>query len=309
MMRRFTGVVIFSSCLLSVPAEAEVLTVTGIYPAANNGAAALESIAVEEFGGLDGPALSIRIEDVLRDAQLGGRPYYRIFPARSDALAEGVLRGTAEAEQRINRYTEERESCVTKDAAGKCTEKAKTKIDCRRRTIELALNLRLIARDGALLYSTDRPETFEDSRCEGDSDEQRSRSDILRGLIAKVAARLGAEFVPSARADSIRVNESRKGLSKPDAAQFKQAVALTKTDPGAACRVWAGLAAANQTHLPTRYNLALCAESEGRGAAAVEQYQQLLRLKPNLQVAREGLARAEARELAREQLRARGWAG
>ena len=307
MVRRALNIAVLSCVLLAGSAAAEVLKVSGVYPAENDGAAALESILVDEFGGTDGPALAIKIEDVLRAADLAGRPYFRILPPHANVSAAGILRGTAEAEASFDRFTEERERCQRKDDNGKCTERTKVKVYCYEHTLELAVNLRLIARDGALLYSSDRPEKFEETSCEDDSSGPESNNDILRDLIGKAASRLITAFVPVARTESIRVNESRKGLSRPDAELFKQAVPLTKTDPAAACQAWSAIGIGEAAHLPTQFNIGLCAESEGRADEAVIQYRQLLRLQAGFKAARDGLERLAARERAQSQLIARRW--
>lgn len=152
--------------LSATPARAEVLNVAGVYPAQSDGAAALQSISVERFGGGDGPALALRIEDVLRGAELQGEPWFRVLPGGG---AEAVMRGTAQAEVRTGKYTGRRERCVRRDEKDKCAERKNVDVDCRRRTVRLVSSLRLIARDGALLYSDDRPQEAEVSWCDGDS--------------------------------------------------------------------------------------------------------------------------------------------
>ena len=77
-------------------AHAETLPIAGIYPAESDGGAAMRSIAIEQFGGSDGPELSIRIGDALQDATISGQRYFRILAGGGSAY--GVLRGTATAE-------------------------------------------------------------------------------------------------------------------------------------------------------------------------------------------------------------------
>lgn len=57
---------------LVAPARAEVLQVFWLAPAGNDRLAELRTLAVEEFGGNEGPALAIRIEDMLRGVSLDG---------------------------------------------------------------------------------------------------------------------------------------------------------------------------------------------------------------------------------------------
>lgn len=287
--------------LATAPLRAEVLTVAGAYPAESDGAAALRSISVERFGGENGPALALRIEDVLRGAEVQGEPWFRVLPGGG---GEAVMRGTSQAEVRTNEYTGRRERCVRRDEKDKCAERKNVDVDCRRRVVRLVSSLRLIARNGDLLFDDDRPEEAEVSWCEGDS-RPRSVETMVRELTDKVAKRLRPGVAPMWRNEGIRVLEDRKGLSKEDSARFVQALRLTKTDGGAACRQWQAIAAANPTHAATAFNIGLCAEVAGDLAGAERLYRVAAPLS-RLRNAAEGLARIEARRRADSQIAAHG---
>lgn len=289
---------------LASPACAEVLSFGGFTPAASDEAAALSSVLVERFGGIDGETLSFRIEDQLRAAQIDGRAYYKVLSSGSAAMGDGILRGTADSEARFEKYTVEKERCI-KGADGKCTDaKEKYKVGCQRRKVQLQVTLRLTANGGRLLWSDDRPESYEDSICEDSSETPRSRLEIVKLLAARMAGRVKSDFVPAKRWDSIRVNESRKGLTKEDAERFKQAVKLTKSDASAACRVWDDLAAVQPPHVPTLFNVALCREAEGADQAAQQAYERVLQIDSRNGAAREGLSRLALNQRARRQLAA-----
>lgn len=286
--------------------QAETIRVAGFYPATSSNAAALRSIMVEPFGGDAGDDLTIQVEDTLRSIDLGRGPWFQVIPATTGSGGEALLRGTAETEQRFSEYTEEHERCI-KDADGKCTAaKEKVTVKCRKRQVELVVQLRLIGRDGALLWSDNRPELYEESRCEDSEGTPRARGAIARELNAKVARRLRFDFAPRRVTDDVRVDENRKGLNKDDAAAFKEAVRWTKEDAEVACQVWGGIADRNPRHVPTLYNLGLCAES-GAGTGpelAREQYRAALAIDPKHKAAQRGLDRLAAYDRAAEQLRA-----
>jgi tetratricopeptide (TPR) repeat protein len=257
-------------------------------------------IAVESFGGPDGPDLAIRIEDALRSARIEDRPYFRVLPG-SAREADGVLRGTATAEITRERYAEQRSRCAAKDANGKCTERRKEDVRCFRRRIELVPNIRLIARDGALAYADNQSESVQDSRCDDDSSQFRSRETIVRGLADNIAARLRDALAPMQRRESIRVLEDRKGLSREDGEHFKNALRLTKSDPVAACRQWQAISAANANHAATIFNLGLCDEAAGDLDGAEQLYRRAAQLSPAGNIAG-GLERIAARRRAARQL-------
>lgn len=295
-----------ASALAAVPARAEVLQVFGLMPARNDDVAALHSLVVDGFGGSEGPALTIRIEDLLRGLSVDGSPYFRVLPAATASGGDALLRGTADAGMQFQRYTEKREQCAEKDSDGKCLRKEQREVKCSKRRITLDIAMRMVRPDGTLIYSDDSPESVEDSSCEGDENQPRSRSDVVRGLVARVAGRLPAEFVPRHTDAQIRVDESRKGLAKPDADRFKQAVRLTKTDPRAACELWSELGEANPGHVPTLFNLGLCAESRGVDGEdeAHRRYRRVQELAPHYAAAQAGIDRIMRSTRARLQLAA-----
>ena len=295
-----------ASALAAVPARAEVLQVFGMNPARNDDAAALRSIVVDSFGGGEGPALTIRIEDLLRGLSVDGTPYFRVLPAATASGGDALLRGTADADIQFRRYTEKREQCAEKDGDGKCLRKEQREVKCSKRRITLDVAMRMVRPDGTLIYSDDSPESVEDSSCEGDENPPRNRNDVVRGLVGRVAERLRLEFAPRYTDAQIRVDENRKGLAKADADRFRQAVKLTKRDPRAACQVWSELGTANPGHVPTLFNLALCAESRGADGAkeAEKRYLAVLDLAGKYPAAAVGLARLDETARAHAQLAA-----
>jgi hypothetical protein len=295
-----------AASLVSTAVKAETIRVVTVYPAASDEAAALRSIQVEPFGGNAGEDLTIQTEDALRGINLGTGPWFRVIPAATGGGGEALLRGTADTEQRFADYTEEHERCI-KDADGKCTSaKEKITVRCRRRTIELVIQLRLIGRDGTLLWSDNRPESLTDSHCEDAESSPRARNSVARELNGNVARRLRLAFAPRRETEDVRVDESRKGLNKADSAAFKDAVKWTKRDNEVACQIWEGLAERNPNHAPTHYNVGLCAES-GDGTVdtlAQQRYSRTLTLNPKHGTAQRGLERIAAGARAGRQIAA-----
>jgi hypothetical protein len=287
--------------LISGAAQAEVLPIQGVYPADRDAAAAMGSIAIEQFGGSDGPDLSIRIGDALQAVTIGGQPYFRVLAGSGGA--DGILRGTATAEITRSRYTEKRDKCVSKDANGKCTERRKEEVRCTRRTIELVPNVRLIARGGALVHSYSQPESVQDSRCEDDSGQIRSQEAIVREFSDRIAARLRDALAPTERRESIRVIEDRKGLSREDGEKFKNALRLTKSDWRSACRQRQAIADANPSHAATVFNIGLCDEAAGDLDSAEKLYRDAAQLSRAGSIS-DGLRRIDARRRAARQLEA-----
>jgi hypothetical protein len=131
-------------------------------------------------------------------------------------MAEGLLRGTAEAEMTVRRYTEDREECV-KDDAGKCTpEKRKFKVRCQARRFELSVMMRLTGPDDALIWSDDRPEVYEDRGCEDASNAPRTGNSVVSSSSTRAISRRAMAWPGSASATTPAARWRRKrGAERP----------------------------------------------------------------------------------------------
>jgi hypothetical protein len=293
------------AALGAVSAGAETLPVSGVYPAENDAAAALQTIVIEPFGGSDGQAVGILIGDRLREVQFGGRSYFRVVPGGAGGRAEAVLQGTATAEiSRRDAEPREKEVCVERDDKDKCVRKEKQKTPCWDVVARLVPAVRLIGRNGERLYALDEPQEQAQRYCRGE--DRPSGEGLVRGLAARVAARVRAALAPVERAEEFRVMESRKGLAKADDGAFKEAVRLTKRDRSAAGSAWAALEPHNPDHASLLFDLGLCAESAGRLDEAEAYYNRALAADRGASYAKDGLNRLSDRARADAQLKAHG---
>jgi tetratricopeptide (TPR) repeat protein len=299
MSRRFKIVLAGYALLAATGVGAETLPVGGVYPAGNDDAASLATIAVERFGGVDGEQLGIAIADRLRAVAIDGEPYFRIFP--SGAPAEAVLQGTAAAESsRHDSNPREQEVCVERDDDHDCIRKEKRKIPCWEIMVEFEANVRLVRTNGAVVFAEDHEAEQPQRYCEGE--DRPSTERMVRQLAEAYADRLRAELAPEQRFEQVRVMEDRDGLSKVDGRAFRAGVQLTKTDRDAACAAWAALEAGNPDHPSVLFNLGLCEESRGRLREAHDYYQRVIAGDEDDGYARLGAARVEARWRANAQL-------
>lgn len=285
-------------------AQAETLRVESHRPARVDALVTLHTIQVERLGGRHGSDMTIQLEDGLRELQFEDRPWFRVLPASiADGEGDAVLRGNASIDLGVTEYTEERERCV-KDADNRCTDtREKYNVACFRRRFELDTTLRLIGRDGSLLWSLDNTEPHEDSRCTDSSGQMRSVADVQRMLIGRIAQKIQEDFVPRLGVADVRVDESRRGLSRGDADRFREAVRLTRTNARGACDIWAELAGTNPNHLPTRFNVALCTESLGTADPA-PLYREVLTMRQNHGASQAALDRLVQNRRARDQIAA-----
>ena len=297
----FKRLLVSCAALYATPAAAETLPVSGVYPAGNDAAASLGTIAVERFGGGEGEGLAIVLTDRLRDATIDGEPYFRIVPVGSPREIDAVLRGTATAEAtRRDSGTREEEICVERDEDRDCIRREKREIPCRDQVVRLDATVRLVGTDGALIHAFDREEEQVHRFCRGDSPP--SVEGMKRQLAARYADLLRADLAPVQRLDDVRVMETREGLSRDDGRAFREAVQLTKSNAGAACAAWSALEAGNPDNTAILFNLGLCAESRGALYEAHDYYRRVLAGDEDVDYARQGAARIEARWRANAQL-------
>lgn len=284
-------------------ARAEVLEVTGEFPANNREASFLESISVDRFGGSDGAALQIAIERALGGSQfqlLGGRT--------GRDTAEGAISGSISSGVDESSFTRKEKQCVSKNDKGKCLKEEQVEVRCKRRIIDVKADIRIVRNtDGRILYSQPKPFRDEVEWCRGDSPE-RTTEDVIEGAIQGIAGSLRGDIVPHVDTYKIRVRESTKGLSKEAAGRFKELVKLTKRDPQGACRGWEAMQAEIAGHPSVVFNLGLCAEQRGEYEKALGLYQDAISAGAN--EGREGAERASrliaGREDARERAKRRG---
>ena len=261
-------------------------------------------MVVERFGGEHGSALSLAIEDALRDAYFRGERYFRILPPGGDVSPDATLRGEAYTETDRSRVERERRVCVAEDDRGRCTKHETRKVECRRTVIGFVYSIRLIGYNGNLLHAEDERSAREHVRCPGDESDPPRPEQVAREFSGAIAGEIRRAFVPSHGVREIRVMESRDGIRREDRDRFREAVRLTKDDEAAACAVWEDLLVANPDHASTVFNVGLCAEQRDERDAAARHYRRTLELKPRDSYPTEGLGRLEGYDRADRQLAA-----
>lgn len=305
------------------PARAETLPVEGLYAAGADAPSRARAITIAGFAGRGGERLAFAIDAALRAAIIAGRPYFALTftePPRGtayaydrdadraafDGSADAVLRGIAEVAVRdVDSGTKEGEECAARDAAGKCTEKKKVTYPCRARNVTLLPEVRLVSREGELLYARSEELTLSRRFCK-DEETSPPVEPMVRELAEDFAELVRGDLAPTYRREEVRVFESRSGIRKADHAAFRAAIRLTKTDIGAACDGFAALGEANPDDLSLRFNIALCHESAGALDEAARAYEAVLALRPGKSEAEQGLARIASRQRARRQLALHG---
>lgn len=306
-MRRVWGVcaVFMAAIAATVPASAEQVRIEGYYPAANDEAAALRSIAVADFGGEDGPHLALAISDALREVEIDRRPWFTVLAGRRGRDADGELGGVVRT-----RFVEEdislgREVCVAYDSYDNCTQRARQQVPCLRVTAYLRPDLRLTGRGGQLIWRWSQEASRAAEYCP-DHDREPDFSQSIDDMANDFARTIRFELAPSYQSRNVRVMEGRGDLPQPLRDPYRNAIRQTQRDMAGACAAFASLLPQAPTHQQLVFNNGLCAEWRGDFDAAVAIYSQLANGRGAGREGRDGLARIEAYRRAREQIARRG---
>jgi len=267
MIRTIVAGALIATAMMAT-AQAEVLQITGEFPARYREASLLHSLSIDRFDGQDGIALANAIERFM------GRTHFQLMGGRTGrhnaeaSLSGGVTTGVEE-----NPFKKKEKRCVEKDKDGKCIKEAEVDVRCRRRVVNLRADLRMVRNDdGQVVYSESKPFREETSWCEGQTP-SRSVEDIVLAGIQQIASAVRYDIAPSVETYDIRVRESTKGLSKDSAKRFKEFVKFTKRDQRGACAGWEAMPEA-ASHPSLLFNRGLCAEQRGEYDGAVALYRQ-----------------------------------
>lgn len=278
----------------AVPASAETLTVMGSSPAVA-GVNDLLRLSVERFEGAEGTAFAQAVEAELAAATYRGQSYFRVVAPESGAPVDGLLTGTIRENVEETGVIERRKHCEQHDAADKkkCVKEVDRDIRCRRRVATIATTVRLVAiGDGSIRYA--RPFNARDdiTFCP-DRNAPRTVEDFFAGVRRDHVLMIRRDLTPVEYALPVRVDENRKGLSKPAQDAFRNAVRLTKTDPAGACRDWTALTRDAPPTAALAFNLGLCAEMEGELEQAGDWYAEAQRQGSRNRDIAEGLSRID----------------
>ncbi|MEO9463277.1 MAG: hypothetical protein ABJ242_11140 [Marinomonas sp.] len=262
---------VFVAALMAIPASAEVLPTSGVYPARSDVTTKIDTIAIEALDGSQGAAQRFILRDRLERVQIEGQPWLRIVPRETDGTQTTITGSVGHDSLREELDDKEVEDCVKKNAEKECIKYRTTFVPCNRLTVRLYPDLSMLDREGRELLGFSARMVQSEDYCE-DDDDVPSKSEMLDALHNDLASDIRREIAPVHIFRDIRILERRKGLVKEDRSAFKDAVRMTKNDALAACMVFEGLEARNPNQASVLFNIGLCKEGSGELDAAAEYY-------------------------------------
>ncbi|OYX63923.1 MAG: hypothetical protein B7Y88_11930 [Sphingomonadales bacterium 32-64-17] len=217
----------------AAPATAETLTVETYSPALSKAALGVRSIAVDRFAGREGARFSFMVADALQQASIRGQPWFTVL-VDAGAEVDAVLEGGVTPHISEHSFRRKREVCWTENEQGECTEKREVELDCIRLMVNVRPDVRLVARDGTLLWTSTSARGDQEEFCpdvDSDPDVRSMIDDVLPDLVQDISR----ELTPRGTMLPVRIMERRNGLSGDDRDSFRDAIRLTKGDEAAAC--------------------------------------------------------------------------
>lgn len=295
---------VVSALACATPAHAEQMRVDGYFPAGNDEAANFRTIAVEDFSGEDGPRLSLRVADALREVRIDGRPWLSVLVGRFGRGGDAALQGDVRTRYDENVIMLRRNVCVAYDAYNNCQQQQEQDVECLRVTANIQPELRLVGRGGQLVWRYSQQSSRNAEYCP-DFDEQPDFDGYIDEMLAEFTTQIRYALAPAHESRSIRVLGGRDELPRPLRDSYRNALRQTERDPAAACAIFASLAPQAPQHVQLLHNNALCAERAGDYAAAERGYQQLTTSRGAQREGRDGLARIAQYRRGRAQIERR----
>lgn len=272
-MRWIKGTAFAAAIACAGAAWAEAVRIEALVPPRARAVALAQSLAIGRIGGRDGMQFGIALERELARAGVGGRPWFDVLAGRAGAeRADMIVDGVVATDAVEGRVRLKRNRCV-EGPEDKCVKRGEVELDCTRRTIDIAADLRIAGgEDGRVAYSERKTRRDEVNWCPGDT-RPRGTEEAVGALLASLAGEVAGDLAPRSAIGNIRFREGRKGMDKASGERFKAAIRLTQRDLPAACAEFAAL----PPHPSNAFNLALCTEARDDYAAAEAGFAELAR--------------------------------
>jgi hypothetical protein len=261
-------------------ANAENLQISTLHPAKVPAALNARTVAVTQFGGSEGIALQNAVELELRRMRDEGVVNFRIVPYDRRSRPDLVISGNGITNIKEYGVIEDRKECIERDTKGKCVTKGKVPVKCLRRDIKFTGSIDVTRGDDRrqLAYWETPMSSSRDFCKDGNIPPLTgSERDAISNWVQSATEKLSG-LAPRFVREEIGLLEDKDGLSPDNAARFKTALKLTKSNPSAACAIWQEIDAAQPGHLSTTYNVGLCHEQARRFGEANTYYAKVQRM-------------------------------
>lgn len=266
---------------------ATTVNVAGRFPARNQAAADLRRVAIAGFQGGGGNDFAAALETELASAQFDGKPYFTLLGGGSrngaDAVsareygrsvgAAGVYFGQISEQAKGEPQQMERTQCARWDNLV-CKQWYKVPVTCELRTVAVTVTPQLLnVATGEVVYTANKSGQEQTTWCPGVARKSEAAmiAEIQRGILRDIRM----DVAPNVQIVHAEVMDDPSNLSDTMSTSFEEAVKQMKAgDAQQACETWSKIHHADSSHMPTLFNLGVCAESAGRYTEALDLYNQ-----------------------------------
>lgn len=271
-----------------LPALAKTIQVSERFPAKYADAGTLRTFVVSGFTGRGATDFAGALVTELTSVQVDGAPYFTILSAQPrDSLqmtgraagADGVLTGDIRLDIKDSAYNGIVLGCTANDANGHCAKLGLVQAACSRRTIAVAVNVRLVrVADAKIVYSATKSKDQNVSWC-SEEGPNKTVDAMLAEAFKPIVADIRGDISPYNKSVKIKIKDDRRGLPKDLAGTFSNAARTAARDINSACSSWVQIDAAVPNHPSTVYDLGICEEAVGdlpKAAGLYEEAQKIL---------------------------------
>ncbi|HUW36003.1 MAG TPA: hypothetical protein VMV91_01625 [Rhodocyclaceae bacterium] len=266
---------------------ATTVNVAGRFPARNQAAADLRRVAIAGFRGGGGNEFAAALETELASAQFDGKPYFTLLGGGAsngvDAIsareygrsvgAAGVYFGLIREQAKGEPQQMERTQCARWDNLV-CKQWYKVPVTCELRTVTVTVTPRLLnVATGEIVYTANKAGQEQTTWCPGVARKSEGTmiAEIQRGILRDIRM----DVAPNVQIVHAEVMDDASNLNDTMSASFEEAVKQMKAgDAQQACTAWSKIRGADSSHMPTIFNLGVCAETAGHYKEALDLYNQ-----------------------------------
>ncbi len=276
-----SAVVIFSGC-----ATLKV-NVAGRFPANNQRAANLRRVTIAGFQGRGGSDFAAALETELASTKFDGKPYFTLVGGSTSyganailareygrkVNANGVYFGQINEQVKNEPQQMEMSKCARWDNFV-CKQWYQVPVTCERRTIAVTVTPKLLnIATGEIVYTANKVGQKQTTWCPGETRKSDISmiAEIQRGILYDIRM----DVAPTVKILQAKVMDDANGLDDAMSALFEKAVEQVKSgDTQSASKAWTKIHDKNPLHIPTIFNLGVCAESAGHYKKALALYKQ-----------------------------------
>lgn len=285
--------IVFAGCATTV-------NVTGQFPARNQAAANLRQIAVAGFQGQGGNDFAAALESELASARLSGNPYFTVMGSGGRASVEqdsaraygrivgatGVYFGSITLQARSQPQQMTQNQCVRWENLT-CKQWNQVSATCEQRTVSVTVRPRLVnVETGEIAYASEKSGQAQRTWCPGAA--RQSDGQLVAEIQRSILREVHMDVAPYTQNVPANVMADAGGLAETLSASFQQAVQEIRAgDTQHACEKWSAIRAESPSHMPTVFNLGVCAESIGSYKEALKFYNEAGDLLTHAQASKE----------------------